>query len=734
MGFRADRQRQMDVTPILENLNDAQRQAVTAPAEPALVIAGAGSGKTRVLVHRAAWLIDVEGVSPHGLLAVTFTNKAAAEMRHRIEALLNVPVQHLWIGTFHGLAHRMLRRHWREAKLPQSFQIIDSDDQLRLVKRLLKSLEVDDSRWVPKEIQWFINAQKDEGLRPQHLDDEGDPNRRQMISLYQSYEEICQRGGLVDFAELLLRAHELLRDNEELLAHYRRRFQHLLVDEFQDTNAIQYAWLRLLAGGDGVPFVVGDDDQSIYRWRGARVEHIHQFQKDFPGTRVVKLEQNYRSTATILNAANAVIANNSSRLGKNLWTEGEEGEPIRVYSAYNERDEADFVIGRLRDWIDHGNLRADAAILYRSNAQSRVLEEALINSRIPYRVYGGLRFFERMEIKDALAYMRLISNRDDDSSFERIVNKPTRGIGARTIDMMRSYARANACSLWRAGGAIASDDLNGRAANAVNAFMSLIERMARETKGLDLHDKVDHVIHLSGLAGFFQKEKGEKGETRIENLAELVSAAKSFEPDPAEEMSPLDEFLARAALEAGEGQADAWEDCVQLMTMHSAKGLEFPLVFMCGVEDGLFPHQRSIADPQGLEEERRLCYVGITRAKQTLYITHAEQRRLHGMDNFAQPSRFIAEIPSEHIEEIRPRVQVSRPLHASRPTRRNRISGAVENDYGARLGQRVRHKKYGDGVITNFEGEGAHARVEVNFETAGTKMLIMSYANLELLS
>ena len=734
MGFRADRQRQMDVTPILENLNDAQRQAVTAPAEPALVIAGAGSGKTRVLVHRAAWLIDVEGVSPHGLLAVTFTNKAAAEMRHRIEALLNVPVQHLWIGTFHGLAHRMLRRHWREAKLPQSFQIIDSDDQLRLVKRLLKSLEVDDSRWVPKEIQWFINAQKDEGLRPQHLDDEGDPNRRQMISLYQSYEEICQRGGLVDFAELLLRAHELLRDNEELLAHYRRRFQHLLVDEFQDTNAIQYAWLRLLAGGDGVPFVVGDDDQSIYRWRGARVEHIHQFQKDFPGTRVVKLEQNYRSTATILNAANAVIANNSSRLGKNLWTEGEEGEPIRVYSAYNERDEADFVIGRLRDWIDHGNLRADAAILYRSNAQSRVLDEALINSRIPYRVYGGLRFFERMEIKDALAYMRLISNRDDDSSFERIVNKPTRGIGARTIDMMRSYARANACSLWRAGGAIASDDLNGRAANAVNAFMSLIERMARETKGLDLHDKVDHVIHLSGLAGFFQKEKGEKGETRIENLAELVSAAKSFEPDPAEEMSPLDEFLARAALEAGEGQADAWEDCVQLMTMHSAKGLEFPLVFMCGVEDGLFPHQRSIADPQGLEEERRLCYVGITRAKQTLYITHAEQRRLHGMDNFAQPSRFIAEIPSEHIEEIRPRVQVSRPLHASRPTRRNRISGAVENDYGARLGQRVRHKKYGDGVITNFEGEGAHARVEVNFETAGTKMLIMSYANLELLS
>ncbi len=723
----------MDVTPILDQLNDAQREAVTAPAEPTLVIAGAGSGKTRVLVHRAAWLIDVEQVSPHSLLAVTFTNKAAAEMRGRIESLLNLPVQHLWIGTFHGLAHRMLRRHWREANLPQTFQIIDSDDQLRLIKRLLKNLEMDDSRWVPKEIQWFINAQKDEGLRPQHLDDDGDPNRRQMISLYGSYEEVCQRGGLVDFAELLLRAHELLRDNKELLEHYQRRFQHLLVDEFQDTNAIQYAWLRLLAGKTGVPFVVGDDDQSIYRWRGARVEHIQRFQQDFPGTRVVKLEQNYRSTATILNAANAVIANNGNRMGKNLWTEGAEGEAIRVYAAFNERDEADFVIGRLRDWIAQGNARADAAILYRSNAQSRVLEEGLINAQIPYRVYGGLRFFERMEIKDALAYLRMIQNRDDDASFERIVNKPTRGIGARTLDLMRSYARANACSMWRAAGAIASDDLHGRAANAVAAFMSLIERMAREVDGLDLQDKVDHVIHVSGLVDFFKKDKGEKGETRVENLFELVSAAKGFEPDPAQEMSPLDEFLAHAALEAGEGQADAWEDCVQLMTMHSAKGLEFPLVFVCGMEDGLFPHQRSVADPQGLEEERRLCYVAITRAMQTLYITYAEQRRLHGMDNFSQQSRFIAEIPGEHIEEIRPRIQVTRPLHSPRTTRRRTVSGAAQNDHGVRLGQSVRHKTWGDGVVTNLEGEGAHARVHVNFETEGTKILIMSYANLELM-
>jgi DNA helicase-2/ATP-dependent DNA helicase PcrA len=722
----------MDVTPILENLNDAQRQAVTAAAEPLLVIAGAGSGKTRVLVHRAAWLIDVEGVSPQSLLAVTFTNKAAAEMRGRIESLLNMPVGHLWIGTFHGLAHRLLRRHWREAGLPQNFQIIDSDDQIRLIKRLLKNLEIDDSRWVPREIQYFINGQKDEGLRPQHLDDEGDPNRRQMIALYQAYEEVCDRGGLVDFAELLLRAHELWRDNAELLDHYRRRFQHLLVDEFQDTNAIQYGWLRLLAGKTGVPFVVGDDDQSIYRWRGARVEHIHRFQKDFPNASVVKLEQNYRSTATILNAANAVIANNSSRMGKNLWTDGPEGETIKVYAAYNERDESDFIIGRLRDWIDQGNLRADAAILYRSNAQSRVLEEGLINAAIPYRVYGGLRFFERAEIKDALAYLRLISNRDNDPSFERIVNRPTRGIGARTVEIMRSYARANSCSMWRAAGAVASDELNGRAANATLAFLNLIETMARDTASLDLQEQVDHVIHSSGLIDFFKKDKGEKGETRVENLLELVSAAKSFEPDPAEEMSPVDEFLSHAALEAGEGQADAWEDCVQLMTMHSAKGLEFPLVFMSGMEDGLFPHQRSIADPNGLEEERRLCYVGITRAKQTLYVTYAEQRRLHGMDNFSQPSRFIAEIPDEHVEEIRPRVQVSRPVRSMK--HRSRAgSTAPGAELGIRLGQRVRHAKFGDGVILNCEGQGAHARVEVNFESAGTKWLVLSYANLDLM-
>lgn len=717
----------MDVTSLLAPLNDAQRQAVTAPSEPMLVIAGAGSGKTRVLTHRTAWLIEVKGVSPQSVLAVTFTNKAAAEMRARIESLLDMPVSHLWIGTFHGLAHRFLRRHWNEAGLPKSFQIIDADDQLRIIKRLLKGLELDDGRWVPREVQYFINAQKDEGLRPQHLDAENDPIRRQMISLYTGYQDICERSGLVDFAELLLRAHELWRDNPALLQHYQRRFQHLLVDEFQDTNAIQYGWLRLLAGKKGVLFVVGDDDQSIYRWRGARVEHMYRFQQDFPGASVVKLEQNYRSTATILNAANALIKNNASRMGKKLWTDGADGEPIRVYAAYNERDEADFVIGRLQDWSDQGNARAEAAVLYRSNAQSRVLEESLINARLPYRVYGGLRFFERQEIKDALAYLRLMSNREDDSAFERIVNRPTRGIGARTVAMIRAFSQANSCSMWRAAEAVASGQLSGRACGAVVAFLDLIARGARDTNGLNLQEQVDRVIQSSGLIEFFKKEKGERGETRIENLEELVSAAKGFKGDPADEMSDLDAFLSHAALEAGEGQAEAWEDCVQLMTMHSAKGLEFPLVFLCGMEEGLFPHKRSIADPDGLEEERRLCYVGITRAKQMLYITHAEQRRMHGSDNFAQPSRFIKEIPDELIEEIRPQVNVSRPLRAiSRP----RWDSAAEQ--GIRLGQHVRHDKFGEGVILNCEGQGAHARVEVNFEKAGTKWLVLSYANLDL--
>ena len=723
----------MDVTPIIDPLNDAQRQAVTAPDEPVLVVAGAGSGKTRVLVHRIAWLVQVENVSPLAILAVTFTNKAAAEMRGRIGALLEMPVDAMWVGTFHGLAHRLLRRHWREAGLPQDFQIIDADDQQRLLRRLVRDLELDEGTWVPREIQWFINGQKDEGKRPDHISDDGEPARRQLIHLYREYQQICENRGLVDFAELLLRAHELWLNNPELLARYQRRFRHVLVDEFQDTNAIQYAWLRILAGKNGVPFVVGDDDQSIYRWRGARMEHLGRFQKDFPGTQTIKLEQNYRSSGTILKAANAIISNNAGRLGKELWTDGSDGEPLRLYNAYNERDEADFVTARLQDWSTKGNARSDCAVLYGSNAQSRVFEEALLRENIPYRVYGGLRFFERAEIKDALAYIRLIANRNDDPSFERVVNLPTRGIGARTVEAVRGYARAYSSSLWQSACSSAGGQLPGRAANALQAFMQLIENLAADTDGLALHEIVDHVVRQSGIIDHYRKEPRDRAEARLENLDELVSAARGFEPADNEEeqdMTPLQAFLAHAVLESGEGQGDSWEDCVQLMTLHSAKGLEFPMVFLTGLEEGLFPHRRSLNDPGGLEEERRLCYVGATRAMETLYVSHAEQRRMHGVDNLCTPSRFISEIPQELVEEIRPALRVSRPVFRREPS--SPFREPRETDKGLSLGQRVRHQKFGEGVVLNCEGAGTHARVQVNFETAGTKWLVMSYAGLEL--
>lgn len=733
----------MDVSHLLDTLNDAQRQAVAAPLGPALVLAGAGSGKTRVLVHRVAWLVQVEGASPNGILAVTFTNKAAGEMRARIESLLSISGVSMWIGTFHGLAHRLLRMHWREAGLAQNFQILDSEDQARVLRKVLKALDLDETRWVPREIQWFINAQKDEGLRPKHLKDDGDATRRQLIRIYQAYEEACQRAGVVDFAELLLRAYEIWRDNPALLQHYRERFRHILVDEFQDTNAIQYKWLTLLAGPAGQPFAVGDDDQSIYRWRGARVENLNQFRRDFPAATLYKLEQNYRSSGTILKAANALIANNAGRVGKTLWTSGAEGELIRLYAAFNERDEADFVVNRIREWVNQGGARRDIAILYRSNAQSRVFEEAFLNARIPYKVYGGLRFFERAEIKDALAYLRLTSSRADDTSFERVVNLPTRGIGAKTLDALRDYARANSTSLWDAAlacigaappmGAPArvappQGILPQRAAQALQAFLALIDKLSREMAGLELHDQVDHVIQMSGLIEHFKKEKGERGEGRIDNLLELVSAARGFSPERAGEgdmeLGPLESFLAHAVLESGEGQADAWDDCVQMMTLHSAKGLEFPVVFLAGMEDGLFPHQRSVADLSSLEEERRLCYVGATRAMRHLYITYAEQRRLYGIDTYGQPSRFISELPPELIEEVRPRLQVSRPAFAGRKLIEDSPQPAM------RMGSRVRHSKFGDGVVLSFEGNGAHARIQVNFERQGTKWLMLSYANL----
>jgi len=719
----------MDVSFIIDPLNDAQREAVTADQNPLLVLAGAGSGKTRVLVHRVAWLIQVDGVSPYGILAVTFTNKAAGEMRARIEQLIGVPTRGMWVGTFHGLAHRLLRTHWQEAGLVQSFQVLDSDDQYRIIRRVLKALELDESRWPPRQVQWFINARKDEGLRPQHIEPKGDPYQRQQIAIYQAYEELCQRSGLVDFAELLLRAHELWLKHPELLAHYQQRFQHILVDEFQDTNTIQYAWLRVLAGNSGRITIVGDDDQSIYGWRGARIENLQRFERDFPGARTLRLEQNYRSTGAILKAANALIAHNDGRLGKNLWTAGEEGESIQLYTAINEQDEARFVVERIEGQIEQGQARSDIAILYRSNAQSRVFEERLLQAGIAYRVYGGLRFFERQEIKDALAYLRLCENREDDASFDRIVNQPPRGIGERTLGVVRHRARLDKISLWAAAHRVLeSSELNARARNALAAFVKLIEDHATGLAGLPLGEQVEHIVQCSGLKEHYLKEKGEKGQARTENLDELVNAAREYQYDDIEQenLEPLAAFLSHAALEAGEGQGQGWEDCVQLMTLHSAKGLEFDTVYLCGLEEGLFPHQLSVEEPARLEEERRLCYVGITRACKQLYLSYAEHRRLHGSESYCLPSRFINEIPAELIQELRPRIQVSRPFAAHAGS----AVHAPEPD-GLRLGQRVQHAKFGEGVVLNYEGQGAHARVQVNFESAGAKWLVVAYANLQ---
>jgi len=721
-----------DVSHILNELNDAQRQAVTAPPEHMLVLAGAGSGKTRVLVHRIAWLNQVEGISPYNIFAVTFTNKAAAEMRQRVEKLQDMPVAGMWVGTFHGLAHRLLRNHWKEAKLPQSFQILDSDDQYRLVRRILKTLELDEAKWPPKQAQAFINARKDEGKRPSHIDTSRNPMYEQLVRIYTAYQVACDRAGVIDFAELLLRTLELIRDNESLQSHYQKRFLHILVDEFQDTNTIQYALIQLFAGSTNKVFIVGDDDQAIYGWRGARVENINRFQKDFPSLEVIRLEQNYRSTTTILSAANALIDNNADRMGKKLWTSGEDGEPIIFYNAYDERDEAKFIIDKIKQFADAGNARADVAILYRSNAQSRVFEERFVNEAIPYRVYGGMRFFERAEIKNALAYLRLMDNANDDASFERVVNTPTRGIGERSVEKVREVAKQFNCPMWQAAKQILQDKgLPTRAANALQGFLELVEGLKADTSEMALHEQVDHVVHNVGLIEFYEKEKTEKAQARVENIEELITAARGFDYDPSELEVPMDEltaFLTHAALEAGEGQAAEWDDCVQLMTLHSAKGLEFPLVFMVGLEEGLFPSQRSIEEEGKLEEERRLCYVGITRAREQLVVSCAEHRRLYGQDLYPSASRFISEIPEHLVNEIRGRHNSSHSVSSSQYKPSSYQSKETVN--GIYIGQRVIHKKFGEGMVTNLEGSGSHARVQVNFEYEGSKWLVMAYANL----
>ena len=733
----------MDVSWIIDDLNEPQRAAVTAPLGYLRVLAGAGSGKTRVLTRRIAWLLAVANTSPWSILAVTFTNKAAAEMRGRVESMLDHPIGGLWIGTFHGIAHRLLRQHWQEARLPRAFQIIDSDDQGRLVKRILRTLNLDEKKWPPPQVAGFINRCKDEGQRPTDLEQTDDPAKRQYQRIYTLYQQECDRSGLVDFGELLLRAYELWRDDAELLTHYRERFQHVLVDEFQDTNTIQYRWVRLLGGDQSDVFIVGDDDQCVYGWRGSKVENIQRFAEDFPGTQTIRLEQNYRSTHNILKAANALIANNSGRLGKNLWTADGDGEPIQVYGAFNEVDEARFVAERIRQWVERGGQRRDVAILYRSNAQSRLFEETLIGMAIPYRIYGGLRFFERAEIKDALAYLRLLANRDDDPSFERVANTPPRGIGERTFDQLREAGRGRGLSLWQAAlQPLAEGGLQGRAANAVRGFLALIEQLDGSSQDSSLPERVEHAINGSGLLAMYQQPKADKGEMRADNLEELVNASGDFinNADPllvgveATEPDWLNAFLAHAALESGQGQGSASDDCVQLMTLHMAKGLEFPVVFLVGLEEGLFPHGRSAGEARQLEEERRLAYVGVTRARQQLYLSYAEQRTWYGQQNYPSPSRFIGEMPDELLRDIRARSKRLQPPVA--PARPTPVASAMPTAPGAGLRprQRVRHPQFGDGVVLEVEGAGYHARARVDFpQSGGSKWLVVAYAKLEVL-
>ncbi|PZQ43750.1 MAG: DNA helicase II [Ectopseudomonas oleovorans] len=724
---------QNDLDHRLTTLNPAQHHAVTTPPGHQLVLAGAGSGKTRVLVHRIAFLIQRLDVSPHSILSVTFTNKAAAEMRHRIEDVLGHAPAGMWVGTFHGLAHRLLRAHWQEAKLAENFQILDSDDQQRLIKRVIRELGLDEQRWPAKQAQWFINGQKDEGIRPQGIQASGDLFLATMRSIYEAYEAACARTGVIDFAELLLRALDLWRDNAGLLEHYQRRFRHILVDEFQDTNAVQYAWLRFLAKGGESLMVVGDDDQSIYGWRGAKIENIQQFDSDFADAEIIRLEQNYRSTANILNAANALIANNQGRLGKELRTDVGDGEPLALYAAFNEHDEARYVVETIEDALRKDGLkRSEIAILYRSNAQSRVLEEALLREKIPYRIYGGQRFFERAEIKNAMAYLRLLDGRGNDAALERIINVPARGIGEKTIETIREYARAHDVHMWEAIRLmLAVKALPGRASGALASFIELIEGLAEKVLAMPLHQMTQVVVERSGLLAYHEAEKGEKGQARVENLEELVSAARAFENDEDDELTPLQAFLTHASLEAGDTQAAENEDSIQLMTLHSAKGLEFPLVFLVGMEEGLFPHKMSLEEPGRLEEERRLAYVGITRAMQKLVISYAETRRLYGSETYNKVSRFVREIPAPLIQEVRLSNSVSRPVSTSSMGGGSLFAGSAVPQTPFSLGQRVRHSLFGEGTILNFEGAGAQARVQVNFENEGSKWLMLAYAKLE---
>ena len=723
----------MDVSHILENLNDPQRAAVTSEDKSLLVLAGAGSGKTRVLVHRIAWNVEAMGLNPSSIMAVTFTNKAAQEMQSRIQELLQSPAGDMWCGTFHGLAHRTLKRFHKEAGLISGFTILDSDDQLRIIKRLVKEAGLDDGAWPPKQMQWQINSWKDEGIRADKVNDNGDFYAQTVKGIYKHYEEACFNDSLVDFAELLLKAYELVKTNKTVKEFFHNRFKAVLVDEFQDTNTIQYNWLKEVASDVSTITAVGDDDQSIYGWRGAKVENIASFEASFKKAKIIRLEQNYRSTSVILSAANALIDNNQDRLGKNLWTDSLEGEPITLYQAYNEQDEARFIAGTIKNWMDGGELYQDVGIVYRSNAQSRALEEALLRINIPYRIYGGLRFYERMEIKNAMSYLKVVFNPHDNPAFERSIANPTRGIGVKSQAKIRDAAKAYNLSYIKAAAKLLDEGkMGGKAGQGLRTYLELIAHCIELLDTTPLSDLMELIIQKSGLYQYHKKEAGEKGKTRIENLEELVTSAKNFEQSFEKEKSHkeiAEIFLDTVSLDAGDTQADEFQDAVQLMTLHSAKGLEFPLVFITGLEETLFPHGRSIESPSQLEEERRLCYVGITRAMKKLYLTHAESRRLHGSDVFNPPSRFLKEIPAVFIEEIRPRASVT-TSYVRKP---KKSTMDFKDEVGIGLGQKVVHPTFGLGVVLNYEGSGESARVQINFEKAGSKWLVLAFAKLEML-
>ncbi|QBJ77712.1 DNA helicase II [Aquitalea sp. USM4] len=713
------------MSELLAGLNNEQLRAVTWPAKSALVLAGAGSGKTRVLTTRIAWLIATGQVNPSGILAVTFTNKAAREMHTRLGSMVPVNVRTMWIGTFHGLCNRFLRAHYRDAGLPQAFQILDSADQQAAIKRLLKSLELSDEKYPPRAVQSFINGNKEAGLRADRLPPALTPYEAKLVELYAAYDAQCRREGVVDFAELLLRSYELLQANAALRAHYQGRFRHILVDEFQDTNRLQYAWLKLLSGEHNVLFAVGDDDQSIYAFRGAEVGNMRALLTDFQVAEPVRLEQNYRSVGTILNAANALIERNDGRLGKNLWTDAGEGEQIRLYEAYSDGDEAQFIIDEVKSLQREGMNLSDMAILYRSNAQSRVLEHVLVNAQLPYRIYGGLRFFERQEIKHALAYLRLVSNPDDDNALLRVINVPARGIGARTVENLQAISREQGVTLWQACCAAGG----GRTAAKLGEFVLLIEALRNKSTDMTLAETVSLIIDHSGLRAMYEQDKKE-GEERLANLDELVSAAAGFFPDQPE--LAIVEFLSAASLEAGEHQAEAGEDALQLMTVHAAKGLEFDAVFVSGLEEGLFPHENSMNDSKGLEEERRLMYVAVTRARKRLYLSCAQSRMLHGQSRYPIRSRFVEEIPAELVRILSATVK---PVPPASPRRAPWLDEAAApaasvSLQGFRIGQGVSHAKFGSGVVINAEGSGSDVRLQINFAEHGLKWLDLRYAKL----